>query len=94
MFLAEHVMGQFRIVILVVSCWIEAIWFSAGLNMLVDIPHCYPNIQNLVMGVLVGVCAQGFAIIAFNPGCCEMCVVQTRVLSFSLSGNGRENLSV
>ena len=38
--------------------------------------------------------AQGCAITTFYRGCSEMCVVQTRVLFFSLSGSGRGKLSM
>ena len=48
-FLAEHVTGQLRLCILVASCWMEASWLPTVLNMLVDITHCCPVIQNLVM---------------------------------------------
>ena len=35
-FLAEHVKGQLRHLILLVSCWMEALWLPAVLNMLSD----------------------------------------------------------
>ena len=35
--------------------------------------------------------AEGSAIIAFNSGCSEICVVQTGVLFFSLLGSGMGN---
>ena len=37
-FLAEHVKGQLRLLILVASCWMEAPWFPTVLNMLADVP--------------------------------------------------------
>ena len=37
-FLAEHVKGQLRCLILVAPCWMEAPWLPTVLNMLADIP--------------------------------------------------------
>ena len=33
--------------------WIEATWLPTVLSLLVDIPHCCPIVQNLVMDVSV-----------------------------------------
>ena len=53
-FLVEHVAVWFRLLILVVLCWMEASWLPTVPNMLADIPwHC-PVIQDLVMDVSVG----------------------------------------
>ena len=41
-FLADHVTGQFRILILVAPCWMEAPWLPTVLSMLEDIPHQFP----------------------------------------------------
>ena len=38
-FLAEHVKGQLRQLILVAPCWMEAPWLPIVLNMLADIPQ-------------------------------------------------------
>ena len=46
-FLAEHVKGQARLLILDAPCWMEASWLPIVLNMLADIPH-------LIMDVSVG----------------------------------------
>ena len=51
MFLVENVTGQFRLLIQMASLWIEATWLPVVLNMLVDIHHCCPIVQNLVMDV-------------------------------------------
>ena len=45
-------------------------------------------------GCLGRPCAQGSAISAFNPLAAQMCVLQTGVLSLSLSGSGGGNLSI
>ena len=52
-FLAEYVTGQFRLLILVAPIWMDTSWLPTVLNMLVDIPHCYPIITNLVIDVPV-----------------------------------------
>ena len=54
MFLAEHVKGQLRLLILVVPCWMEAPWLPTVLNMLADVPQHCPIIEDLVMDVSVG----------------------------------------
>ena len=58
-FLAEHVNGQLRHLILVVSCWMEALWLPTVLNMLADIPQQCPIIKDLIMDVLVGQVLKG-----------------------------------
>ena len=63
------------------------------LNMLVDIPHWCPVVQNLVMNVSVDWCS-GVCHHCINPACSEMCVVQTGVLFLSLSGSGRGDSSI
>ena len=52
-FLAEHVNGQLRHLILVVPCWMEAPWLPTILNMLADIPQQCPIVKDLIMDVLV-----------------------------------------
>ena len=53
-FLAEHVKGQLRHLILVAPCWMEATWLPTVLNMLVDVPQWCPMIKDLIMDVSVG----------------------------------------
>ena len=53
-FLAEHVNGQLRWLILVAPCWIEAPWLPTVLNMFADVPQQCPIIKDLVVDVLVG----------------------------------------
>ena len=50
-FLAEHVTGWFRHLILVAHHWMEATWLPIVLNLLLGITHCCPVVQNLVMDV-------------------------------------------
>ena len=38
-FLSEHVTGQFRLLILVSSCWMEATWLPTVLNMWKTLTH-------------------------------------------------------
>ena len=53
-FLVEHVTAQFRLLILVVLCWMKAPWLPIVLNMLEDILwHC-PVIIDLNADVSVG----------------------------------------
>ena len=54
-FLAEHVKGQLRLLILVTPCWMEAPWHPTVLIMLAYIPwHC-PIIKDVVVDVSVHV---------------------------------------
>ena len=59
MFLADHVKGQLRHLILVVPCWMEAPWLPTVLNMLADLPQWCLIIKDLVMDVLVGQVLKG-----------------------------------
>ena len=58
-FLAEHVNGQLRHLILVAPCWMEVPWLPTALSMLADIPWQCPIIKDLVMDVLVGRALKG-----------------------------------
>ena len=50
-FLAEHITSQFRLLILVAPCCMEAPWLSAILNILEDVPlHC-PIINDFIIDV-------------------------------------------
>ena len=53
-FLAEHVNGQLRHLILVAPCWIEVPWLPTVLNMVADVPQQCPIVKDLVMDVSVG----------------------------------------
>ena len=52
-FLAGHVTGQFRILILVAPCWMEAPCLSTAHNILAEIPHWCPMVKDLVRDVSV-----------------------------------------
>ena len=58
-FLAEHVNGQLKHLLLVAPCWMEAPWLPTVLNMLADVPWQCPIIKDLVMGVSVGQVLKG-----------------------------------
>ena len=58
-FLAEHVNGQLRHLILVVPCWMEAPWLPTVLNMLADVPQWCPIVKDLIMDVSVGLVLKG-----------------------------------
>ena len=57
-FLAEHVKGQLRLLILVAPCWIEALRLPKALNMLTYVLcHC-PIIKDLIMNVSEATCSR------------------------------------
>ena len=58
-FLAEHVDGQLRHLILVAPCLMKAPWLPTVLNMLVDVPWWCPIIKDLIIDVLVGQVLKG-----------------------------------
>ena len=58
-FLAEHVNGQLRHLLLVASCWMEAPWLPTVLNLLVDVPQQCPLLKDCIMDVLVGQALKG-----------------------------------
>ena len=58
-FLAEHVNGQLRHLILVAACWVEVPWLPTVLNMLGDVPQQYPLVKDLIMDVSVGQVLKG-----------------------------------
>ena len=66
-FLAEHVKGQLRHLLLVAPCWMEAPWLPTVLNMLADFPLLVPHHKRSYHGCLSRPGAQGSAISAFNP---------------------------
>ena len=53
-FLAEHVNGQLRHLLLMAPCWMEAPWLPTVLHMLADVPWQCPLVKDLVVDVLVG----------------------------------------
>ena len=58
-FLAEHVKGQLRHLILVAPCWMETPWLPTVLNMLADIPQQCPIKRDLIADVSVGQTLKG-----------------------------------
>ena len=58
-FLAEHVNGQLRHLLLVVPCWMEAPWLPTVCNMLADVPQQCPLVKDLIEDVLVGQVLKG-----------------------------------
>ena len=58
-FLAEHVNGQLRLLVLVAPCWMQAPWLPTVLNMLADVPQQCPLLKDLVMDVSVGQMLKG-----------------------------------
>ena len=58
-FLAEHVNGQLRHLLLLAPCWMEAPWLPTVLGMLADVPRQCPILKDLVMDVSVGQVLKG-----------------------------------
>ena len=58
-FLAEHVNGQLRHLLLVAPCWMEAPWHPTVLNMLAGVPQQCPLVKDLVGDVSVGQVLKG-----------------------------------
>ena len=58
-FLAEHVSGQCRHLLLVAPCWMEASWLPTVLNMLAGVPQWCPLLKDLIVDVLVGQVLKG-----------------------------------
>ena len=58
-FLAEHINGQLRHLLLVAPCWMEAPWLPTDLNMLADVLQWCPIMKDLIMDVLVGQALKG-----------------------------------
>ena len=58
-FLAEHVKGQLRHLIMVAPCWMEAPWLPTVLNMLADVPQQCPIVKDLAMDVSIGQTLKG-----------------------------------
>ena len=94
MFLAEHVTGWFRVLILVAPCWMEAPWLPRVLNMLEDVSQCSPVIRDFVMDIFVGQVLKGIPYLHLTPLTAQRCVALTVVPFLSLSGSGRGNVSV
>ena len=58
-FLAEHVNGQLRHLILVALCWMAAPWLPTILNMLADVPWWCPIVKDHIVDVSVGQALKG-----------------------------------
>ena len=107
-FLTEHVTDQFRLLILVVLNWMEAPWLPTILNMLVDIPHCCPTIQSLIMNFLVDWVLKGLPSLhltlaaqrcvlcrqEFSSAVCQTVAVASQVSMVKVTSNARSNGSV
>ena len=62
-FLAECVTGQFRLLILVVPCRMEAPQLPIVLDILADIPHQCPIIKDLIIDVSAGCICKGLQLL-------------------------------
>ena len=79
-FLAEHSTGQFKFLIPNVPYWVQVSWLPTVLNMLEDIPHQCPLIENCIRDALFRLSRQWSVIAVFIPLAAQRCVVQTRAL--------------
>ena len=66
-FLAEHVNGQLRHLLLVAPGWMEAPWLPTVLNMLADVPSAVSYHKRSHHGCFGRPGTQGSVISAFNP---------------------------
>ena len=62
-FLAQHVTGQFRLLMLAATCWMEVLWLPTVINMLEDLSHH----KRPHLGCLSRLGAKGSGIVVFNP---------------------------
>ena len=74
-FLAGHVTGQFRFLILVTLGWMEASWLPTVFNMLTDISHQCHIAEHLVVDVWRAECSRVSHHCILPFGCTGMCVV-------------------
>ena len=58
-FLAEHLNGQLRHLLLVAPCWMEGPWLPTVLSMLADIPRWCPIVKDLIADVSLGQVLKG-----------------------------------
>ena len=66
-FLAEHVKGQIRLLILVAPCWMEAPWLNTVLSMLADVPWWCPIMKvNPLAAQRCVLCRQGLSSSVFH----------------------------
>ena len=95
-FLAEHVNGQLRHLILVAPCWMEAPWLPTILKMLVDVPWWCPIIKDLIMDVSVGQVLKSLQYLHLTLWQLSdvVCAMLTGVLFLSLSGSGGGNSNI
>ena len=70
-FLAGHVTGQFRLLILMTPCWMGASWLPTVLNMLVDITYYCPIVTNVVMDYSVDWLLKGLPLLHLTLWLCR-----------------------
>ena len=94
LFLAKHVTGKFRLLILVAPCCMEIPWFPQFLNMFEGIPHQCPFIKNLVMHLLVDQCSRVCQSLPLTFWLLKRVCSKTRVPFLSLSDGGGSNSTI
>ena len=67
--LAEHVKGQFRLLILVTPYFMEAPWISTILNTSEDIPFWCPMVKDFIRNVSIGQMLKGLSSLHQHFGC-------------------------
>ena len=92
-FQIEHVKDQFRCLILVAPSCKEATWLPTVLNMLADVPNCYPIVQNISMDDSVDQVLKAQPQLYLTLAA-QRYVLCRGVLLLSLSGSDRGDSSV
>ena len=95
-FLAEHVNGQVRHLILVAPCWMETPWLPTVLSMLARYSLVVSHHKRSHCGCfMVGQVLKGLSYLhltLWQPS--DMCAMPTGVLFLGLSGSGRGNSNI
>ena len=86
--LAEHVTGQFKLLILVVPCSMEGPWLPIALNILEDIHHKDPIIKNLVMDISELFIVQTRVLLSMSCSVWGHLTIYNESLSVSVGSNG------
>ena len=90
-FLAEHIEGQLRCLILVIPYSMEVLWPPTDFNMLAEIPQWCPIIKDLIFDVSVGQVLKGLPYLLLTLWMLSDVCYSDRGLFLSLSGSSGGN---
>ena len=62
-FFAEHITGQFVLLIQIAPCWMEASWLPTVLNTLEHTLHWCPIIKSLIIDILISCVLRGLSLL-------------------------------